>query len=594
MVWILSLAVMLSATPADALQHRSLGPAMDVFEDSEGEYSLEQVLALEADAWEKANAETPSFGYTDSVYWARVTLPQRPPGEGRYLLELDYAVLDRVDAWLMHNGTVVGKYRLGDGLPYHERPVDLPQLVFPAHLSAEGETELVMRVATSSSMQLPLHLWEATALGEHSFENALINALFYGAMGVMVLYNLLLFLLLRERAYLYYVAYVLSMLLLVAGIQGVTFKVLWPGTGAWNDTVLLLALSGMVVFPCLFTRTFLHVADDRPLLGRLLAAMALVATLLAVAAFFLPYRPLMQFGVLLSMLSIALNFSTGIVRWFDGFYAARYYNLAWSFMLGGGLVMGLNKLGVVPRNVFTENAGQLGASLEVVLLAYALANRMNHERRMREEAQRQSTEAQQELLESQVEMNRQLDLKVRQRTEELEAANARLHEISTTDALTGLRNRRFFDENLTTEFQRACREKYGICVLMIDIDRFKQINDHWGHAVGDECLCAVAAAIYASLKRPSDLAARYGGEEFVAMLPNTDLAGGVRVAEAIRESVVNLEVPSLPGEFPLSVSVGVAATLPESGSGWDEVVVAADECLYRAKNDGRNQVVAYT
>ena len=569
-----------------------LGPHLEVLEVPDGNLSLEEVRSgRHPGNWQSVDVRIPNFGYTTSAYWARVTLPPLDRDRTRLLAEIGYAVLDHIDAYLIRDGQVLAHHELGDRVVYDARPIDHPNFIFPVELSRTMDTELYLRVQTSSSMQIPLTLWEPEALLEHQYEQSTLFALFYGAMLVMALYNLLVFFAVRDASYLYYVVYVISMATLVAAIDGITFKALWPNTQGFNDKVLIIALSGMIFAPSMFTRKFLHLKTARPWLSRAMSSFAVLSFFTATAAFFLPYLPVMLFTIGSAAVVIFLCFSSGIIRWWDGFYAARYYNLAWSFMLGGGLIMAMNKTGVVPRNLFTEHAGQIGAVLEVLLLSFALANRMNHERRKREEAQLESAESQKQLLAAQIEMNRNLDNLVHKRTEELELANAKLREISTTDPLTGMCNRRLFDETLAMEYARAYREQYPITVFMIDIDNFKLLNDTYGHAFGDACLQGVAGCLQQNLKRPSDLPARFGGEEFVAMLLNTDLEGGARVADMAREAVAGLRFRHGDEDVSLSVSIGVAAEVPgKNPEDGRNLLARADECLYRAKAAGRNRV----
>ena len=586
---------MLSGLDSDA-RHKVLGPQMEMLEDPGGDLSLEEVRAgRHSGRWQDVETRIPNLGYTDSAYWGRVTLPPLDRERTRLLAVIGYAVLDHVDVYLIRNGQVLRRYELGDRVVYNDRPIDHPNFIFPVELSRTSDTELYLRVETSSSMQIPLTLWEPDALLEHQFEQSTLFALFYGAMLIMAFYNLLVFFAVRDASYLYYVLYVISMVTLMAAIDGITFKVLWPNTQGFNDKVLIIALSGMVFAPAMFTRKFLHLKSARPRLSLAMSSFAVLALCTAGAAFFLPYLYLMVFTIVTAGIVIFLCLSAGVIRWWDGFYAARYYILAWSFMLGGGLVMALNKTGVVPRNLFTEHAGQIGAVLEILLLSFALANRMNHERRRREEAQRESAESQRQLLDTQIEMNRNLDNLVRERTEELEAANAKLREISTTDPLTALCNRRLFDETLATEYARAFREQYPLTVFMIDIDNFKALNDTYGHAFGDICLKKVADTLKSSLKRSWDLPARFGGEEFVAMLPNTDPEGGVRVAERVRKTIAGLRFPRGDQEVLLSVSIGVATEIPSTTpKGGHELLEKADLYLYQAKAAGRNRVSSGT
>src|SRR4051812_15660511 len=160
------------------------------------------------------------------------------------------------------------------------------------------------------------------------------------------------------------------------------------------------------------------------------------------------------------------------------------------------------------------------------------------------------------------------------------------------DGLTGLANRRTFDQVLDREWARAAREAAPLALVMLDVDHFKAYNDLYGHPGGDYCLSRVAAVLRETLNRPGDVAARYGGEEFATVLPGTDLAGAAVVAEAMRAGVAALGMvhAGSPKHRRVTVSLGVAALAPGPLMAEDELVKAADQALYRAKHEGRNRV----
>jgi two-component system chemotaxis family response regulator WspR len=171
--------------------------------------------------------------------------------------------------------------------------------------------------------------------------------------------------------------------------------------------------------------------------------------------------------------------------------------------------------------------------------------------------------------------------------------NLVLQRLMNSDGLTGLSNRRHFDEYLELEWRRAIREQTQLSLLMIDVDYFKAYNDSFGHLEGDEALRQVAQAIRGSCARPSDLPARYGGEEFALVLPNTSPGGARLLAEKLRQTISALAIPHnspAPGST-LSISIGLATMIPAQGSNSREVIQNADNGLYSAKNNGRNQVV---
>ena len=192
---------------------------------------------------------------------------------------------------------------------------------------------------------------------------------------------------------------------------------------------------------------------------------------------------------------------------------------------------------------------------------------------------------------------REHDLETRQREleasqEELAAANAELARLSLTDGLTGVANRRHFDQRLRGEWARAARDGTPLALLLADVDHFKRYNDTYGHQLGDRCLALVAGALREHSGRASDLVARYGGEEFAVLLPNTDLDGAAAVGERLRAAVAALAIPhSASSAGPIvSLSLGAATMRPSPDVPETTLIATADGALYRAKETGRNRM----
>ncbi|RJQ73332.1 MAG: diguanylate cyclase [Desulfobacteraceae bacterium] len=175
----------------------------------------------------------------------------------------------------------------------------------------------------------------------------------------------------------------------------------------------------------------------------------------------------------------------------------------------------------------------------------------------------------------------------------LQKANEELQRLAALDDLTQIANRRRFDERLADEWRRARRDNTMLAVVICDIDFFKRYNDTYGHVKGDDTLYAVAQAINAVLKRPMDLVARYGGEEFAMVLPNTDLAGATRVANEVKAAIETLQIPHEASRVVpfITLSFGVAATIPQGNSPAKMLVEQADKALYKAKAQGRHKIV---
>jgi len=192
-------------------------------------------------------------------------------------------------------------------------------------------------------------------------------------------------------------------------------------------------------------------------------------------------------------------------------------------------------------------------------------------------------------------INAELERRVAERTAQLEEANEQLRLMATTDALTGLANRRHFDSVLEAELRRACRCKRGLALLLADVDFFKRYNDRYGHIAGDECLQAVGQTMRSVFRRASELPARYGGEEFAVILPNVDMDQALKVAEKLRAAMAAREIPHEASEASahVTLSIGVASMLPTPGTRSADLIAMADSALYVSKKTGRNRATPY-
>jgi len=254
--------------------------------------------------------------------------------------------------------------------------------------------------------------------------------------------------------------------------------------------------------------------------------------------------------------------------------------------------------------VFTENAMLIGATFEAALISFALARHIKDEREARMLAQelalsneRKTREAQNSLLKLQERTTQQLEDEVKERTQKLEVAmksltiaNHKLDSLSRLDALTGLSNRRNFDQEFNEEWLICSEQKQPMSLLMADIDHFKNLNDTYGHLFGDQCLIKVAEILKSCVYQPKHLAARFGGEEFIIMLPNTDSKAAALIAELIRFEIEKLRVSFQGQQVFFTISIGVSSIIPSPATSFIDLNENADQALYQAKEGGRNRV----
>ncbi|TCS37227.1 diguanylate cyclase (GGDEF)-like protein [Paucimonas lemoignei] len=557
---------------------------LEYVEDASGKLTFEEIRAAAGTrGFQPVNASTPSFGFTSSSMWFRFTIENRSARFKDWLLEVLYPPLDHVDIYLVAPDGSHAVMRGGDRRPFDARAIKERNINFLLEVQPGDSRDVYVNVRTNSSMQLPLVLWNMPTYIEAKEHEQHLMGLFYGILAGLFVFNLVLFLSTRDKPYLYYVSYLLAFFLFQATLHGLTYEYLWPDAPAWANTALPIFLCMGSIGVTEFTRSFLDIGKNFPRLNHFFTAFLLISVATAAAAFFAPYPLVIRLGTLEGVIASVMAFATGCYALAKGVKPARYFMIAWSVFLIGSLLYALKTFGLLPSVFITNYGQQIGSALEVILLSMALADRLRILKEENERIQRQATT--------------ELETRVQERTRELDAAlqkladaNKALHELNLVDPLTGIKNRKFFNERYAEEWRRAMRQQYPIALIMVDIDHFKSINDRYGHLCGDVCIKAVANVLQGSLRRPSDHAARYGGEEFCLIIPHGDAAGVAALAEEVRSRVQERVVEFDDKRLHLTVSVGIGIMVPMPDDNSDTLIARADAALYEAKKLGRNQV----
>jgi diguanylate cyclase (GGDEF)-like protein len=542
------LIVALSATNAHAADAVVVDPSfsqitlerhIDVLEDASGHMDFDAVR--NANAFKPAPEVGTNFGFTRSAWWLRFTLSN--PGDHDYqaLLREDYPLIDYLDLWAEHDDGTWRSTATGDRTPFSTREFTHRDFLFELTVPPHSQRTYYVRGATDGALDMSLKLYSPHALIGTLSEEQLAYGMYYGGFIVLVLYNFFIFLIARDRAFFYYLLYASSYGLYFAIHNGLAFEFFWPDSPAWGNQALLVMLALTLIFGLQFTRTFLDTTGIARRLDRIAVGMQVLAFVGFVASFFVAYGVLILPLALLTVFVTIMIITLGTVGLLKGYEPARYFMIAWGMLLVGVLAYMLKVFGLLPHNMLTQNGFQFGSLMEMVLLSLALASRLRDLRRQ-----------------------------------------------SRTDTLTKVPNRRFFDEHVTNEFDRARRSQSALSLLVVDIDHFKQFNDRHGHTRGDEVLKTVADHLCRGVRR-GDSVCRYGGEEFALILPGANGDEATKIAETLRTTLESNPMP----EETITISIGVASTRDRDFDNADALFQAADRALYRAKDHGRNRVVRF-
>ena len=539
---------------------------------------------IDAGGFRPVPKDKTAFGFQPGAYWFHAELVNRNPDELYWMLVQRFALLDRIDLYVRYADGRILHQASGDLLPFSARSIPYRHPNFRIDLPLGQMVEVLVRTQSQSSMQVPLDLYTPAAFTSLSRDAQFVMGLYYGILLALFVYNLVLWLTLRDPSYFWYLFHISAFGLVLFTLNGYSFEYLWPDSPWLANVAVPLSICIAVVGMQQFARTFLELPKRFPR-GNLVSFTIIgFCLVLGAASLWLPYRVSTPWAVRAVIVSVLWTVTAAIVVLRRGYVPARLFLVAWAVFLAGAAAIAALAFGLLPKNMITEYGVQIGSALEMLLLSIALSYRYAS---LRNENERIAAEA-----------NMQLERKVAQRTQEvrsalmqLEDAHRRLHDSSRRDGLTGLYNRAHFHENFESLLKDSRDKKQPVSLLMIDLDHFKSINDKYGHLVGDDCLRWAAQRIGQSLRtHETSFLARFGGEEFVAILPGHDLHSAVNVAENLRRKLV--EEPCISGAHRLrvSASIGVHTVEPEADADSDAALSVADQALYSAKANGRDCV----
>lgn len=516
-------------------------PYLELFEDLEKSYSADNLRETRFNAqFEPVSGGAANYGFSDSAWWIRFKV--RNIGEKRLnvTFRLDYPLLDHVDGWVFSDEVLKESWQTGNRKIFGSRAIPHRDFLFPLSLSALEEQTVYLRVVTNGPVNIGLTLFgEQTLQPKIQLEYLALGA-YFGGFLLLALCILLLYFMDLQNAFLYYLAYIISYAGYMLAFNGLASQYLWPHAPEIGQIGRPVLLTLSIFFLLQFSRSLLGIGGISRLLFKSVTILQAVLILVLLATPFLGYGALVMPLAVLLLLALILVLTMGVAAHRAGKVAARYYLLAWSVFLGGLLLYLLKVFGLLPHNFVTHYGFQIGSFFEFIFLSGALVARIR-ELRMQ----------------------------------------------SHVDGLTGLANRRCFDEQLAEEFALSARPETELSLLVVDVDHFKKFNDTYGHAVGDKVLKELGQVFKTQIRRPGQ-AYRYGGEEFAVLLPRTGLEEALVLGERLRKRAnADLSFDNV------TISIGVVSLKNGGFTDAADFFQAGDQALYQAKIGGRNLVAFY-
>ena len=549
--WVAGAQVVLTANP----QRIDLWPQVRVLADPAGTMGLEQAQAAR-DKFAEPHGAYATLGMDKEVVWLRVPIAVSGGGEGTWVLDLDYALLNRVDVYSMLDGQVARHVTLGDGQPFAARPLQGRSHAVPLEFTRSGSREILVRVDTPGAKILPITLSRLAA--HHT--RALDEQLLQGALGclgvVLLLYSLAQWVSLRENLYLKYALLVFFSAMFSVHFFGIGEMYLWTDL-EWPERHLagvasLMAAAATALFVEDAMAGDLHRWLRRGL--RAVAAIHLIATV-AYGADLIDIRTV---AVLMSTTGLApslLGLPGAFAKARRGDSIGAWFMAAWvGYFIASAIMVGVVR-GRIGVTFWTLHSFQIGATLDMLIF-------------MRIAVLRSATR------------HRDAQRAVKERDT--------LHSLAHSDPLTGLLNRRGFDDALAVALGSATAERL-LALYVLDLDGFKPVNDRFGHDVGDELLRVAAQRLRSSV-RAGDAVARLGGDEFVVMadgLSNQELARelGLKLLDAFR-------APFALGQHTCNVTATIGYALaPVDANDASSLLKAADAAMYSGKQEGKDRLV---
>lgn len=513
-----------------------------------------------------------SEGYSDSAFWIKFEVQNKTSKNLDYFIKFTEVFQDKIDCYILSSNSDFSKQEAGVGYFVNNQDNTITRPTFKLKIDANESKKIYIRITSKYPNFTSFHLMQKDSLEKFSKKYDLIYTFFFGAIITLMLYNLVIYFYTRQISYIYYVFFgffFTSWQLMLSGFFPLNN---FNSTNSFYLTAIFIPI--FLAFLMLFSRAILNTNKLFIKIDNILKYVAIIYFILAIGSIFSVEISLFIMNKITTFILPFLLF-VGFKSYFAGNRTAIFFIFAQVSFLAFSTLFSLAAQGYLEYTFVNRYGILLGSLIEMVLFSLALAYQIR-------------------LLEKQKlsiisTANKELDLKVKERTKELEISKRKLEELANQDPLTTLYNRRALFNIGEKLLSVAKRDKKYFSIILFDLDNFKSINDTYGHKTGDNVIVEFSNML--KKLRDSDLIARYGGEEFIVLLSNTKEEDTYNIAMKIKDDVESKTIYTQENEpFNFTVSGGLTMYKLDSEDTLDDTILRADKALYLSKNSGRNKI----
>ena len=566
---------------------------------------LSDVVLIPSKQWNDAkNSE--KLSTEQSTYWLKIepNLSSADVKQQQWFLTINTLLIDRLIAYTLDSSHLNNLHFINT-----KAPLDIATnshiFVLPLNAQKNGKAQAFIKYTGMPPVHIDVSLVNNNDYIAMLNQQMIMVGIVIGLLLLAIAQAVFSYLTFKVKQYFYFSGYLISVTVLLIHLNGFTEYLVWSKFALFSNFVLpIIAILGLFlsVKTTLSAKGFLLNNKRSKLIEKTFSLGLLCLSLLTLLI--PPFITILLIVGFTLIISLTLTtFCCKLVYQKKKF--AKHHLFAWLFLSTGIALATLKYSGIHHITPSLLSLFSVGVFSQLVAYYVMLTKQTFNERTtilvQRHTAQEQLQQFKElREIELRQEQKHQLDLEavVDERTfelnmtlRELQDTNRRLEEQSTIDALTGAKNRKFFDSQYQAEQRLSRRQQTPLALLILDADHFKAVNDNYGHLAGDKVLIEICKRAESILKRPNDYVCRYGGEEFAILLPNTEHDGAIKIAEQIRLNISQTPIHADSHQLTVTVSIGISCTIVESGLNSNAMFLAADKALYKAKELGRNQVV---